>query len=73
MNLLKSTGIIGGMTLISRVFGFMRDMMLFATAGLITLYIIICLKVKISNPPFKKIFSKEKKKKLKKKNKRKPI
>lgn len=28
MNLLKSTGIIGGMTLISRVFGFVRDMML---------------------------------------------
>jgi putative peptidoglycan lipid II flippase len=33
MNLLKSTGIIGGMTLISRVFGFVRDMMLSRLLG----------------------------------------
>lgn len=33
MNLLKSTGIIGGMTLISRVFGFARDMMLSRILG----------------------------------------
>lgn len=33
MNLLKSTGIIGGMTLISRVFGFARDMMLSRVLG----------------------------------------
>lgn len=33
MNLLKSTGIIGGMTLISRVFGFARDMMLSRLLG----------------------------------------
>lgn len=33
MNLLKSTGIIGGMTLISRIFGFVRDMMLSRLLG----------------------------------------
>lgn len=33
MNLLKSTGIIGGMTLISRFFGFARDMMLSRILG----------------------------------------
>lgn len=33
MNLLKSTGIIGGMTLISRIFGFVRDMMLSRILG----------------------------------------
>lgn len=33
MNLLKSTGIIGGMTLISRIFGFARDMMLSRLLG----------------------------------------
>jgi putative peptidoglycan lipid II flippase len=33
MNLLKSTGIIGGMTLISRIFGFARDMMLSRILG----------------------------------------
>jgi putative peptidoglycan lipid II flippase len=33
VNLLKSTGIIGGMTLISRVFGFVRDMMLSRILG----------------------------------------
>jgi putative peptidoglycan lipid II flippase len=33
MNLLKSTGIIGGMTLISRLFGFVRDMMLSRLLG----------------------------------------
>jgi len=33
MNLLKSTGIIGGMTLISRVFGFARDMLLSRLLG----------------------------------------
>ena len=33
MNLLRSTGIIGGMTLISRVFGFVRDMMLSRLLG----------------------------------------
>jgi putative peptidoglycan lipid II flippase len=33
VNLLKSTGIIGGMTLISRVFGFARDMMLSRILG----------------------------------------
>ena len=33
MNLLKSTGIIGGMTLVSRIFGFARDMMVAATLG----------------------------------------
>jgi putative peptidoglycan lipid II flippase len=33
MNLLKSTGIIGGMTLISRMFGFARDMMVSRLLG----------------------------------------
>jgi putative peptidoglycan lipid II flippase len=33
VNLLKSTGIIGGMTLISRIFGFVRDMMLSRLLG----------------------------------------
>jgi putative peptidoglycan lipid II flippase len=33
MNLLKSTGIIGGMTLISRLFGFVRDMMVSRLLG----------------------------------------
>ena len=33
MNLLKSTGIIGGMTLISRIFGFARDMLLSRILG----------------------------------------
>jgi putative peptidoglycan lipid II flippase len=33
VNLLKSTGIIGGMTLISRIFGFARDMMLSRILG----------------------------------------
>jgi len=33
MNLLKSTGIIGGMTLISRIFGFARDMLLSRLLG----------------------------------------
>jgi putative peptidoglycan lipid II flippase len=33
VNLLKSTGIIGGMTLISRIFGFARDMMLSRLLG----------------------------------------
>ncbi len=33
MNLLKSTGIIGGMTLLSRIFGFARDMLLSRILG----------------------------------------
>jgi putative peptidoglycan lipid II flippase len=33
MNLLKSTGIIGGMTLISRIFGFARDALVASTLG----------------------------------------
>ncbi len=33
MNLLKSTGIIGGLTMVSRVFGFARDMMLARILG----------------------------------------
>lgn len=33
MNLLKSTGIIGGMTLVSRLFGFARDMMISRLLG----------------------------------------
>jgi putative peptidoglycan lipid II flippase len=33
MNLLKSVGVIGGMTLISRIFGFVRDMMLSRILG----------------------------------------